>query len=221
MGIFHEAHAAIDHAIAVLPAGDRVLASALGTRGLIYLEEGKDQDAAQWLRTAIDEFRRQTSPSLTSMADDLGRVTTTLKRLGRSEEAEVVQHELDAVHARLRAIPQSEADRSVDAAIPGAVLIELTGVSSLRGTDRYEEITGMVGKARRLIRLRDVGFYRGKVSISESTALIFHSSSPEVLWSAIEPCVMAERVAAGARITIRDGATHREVFVPMPMAALN
>lgn len=103
----------------------------------------------------------------------------------------------------------------------GAVLIELSGVSSLRRTGGLEQVRELAGRMMEIVRAQNAGFYRGLVCIPESTTLIFHSASPETLWSALEPCVRADPVAAGARITIRDSATHREVVVPMPMAAVN
>jgi tetratricopeptide (TPR) repeat protein len=221
MGKFREAHAAIDRAIKVYEAGDKGLASALGTRGMIYLDEGRDKDAAKWLENAISEFRRQPSPNMTSMAEDLDRLIGALTRLGRTREAETAQRERDALRARLGAIPQSEQDSGGDAGIAGAVLIELTGVNRLRGSDRYDDVMALVHKTLDLLRLQDVGFYRGKVAIPESTTLIYHSRSPESLWSTIESCVCEEPIAAGAKITIRDGATHREVLVPMPVSTLN
>lgn len=88
---FREAHAAIDRAIEILTPGDKTLASALGTRGMIDLDEGRDQEAAQSLRAAIEEFRRQTSPNLTTMADDLERLMRVLTRLGKEREAEAAR----------------------------------------------------------------------------------------------------------------------------------
>lgn len=216
-----EAHATIDRAIEMLPPGDKVLASALGTRGMIYLDEGNDQDAVKCLQGAIEEFHRQASPNLVSMTDDLERLIGALTRLGRLQEAAAAQQELDELRARIRATPQSKVESSANAELAGALLIELSGINRLRKKSGRNEVETLVEKARELIRLRDVGYYRGKVSIPESTTLVFHSASPEALWSAIESCVMAEPIAAGARITIRDGATHREVVVPTPLASLN
>jgi tetratricopeptide (TPR) repeat protein len=221
MGKFRDAHKAIDRAIQLFATGDTALASALGTRGMIYLDEGDDKQAAKWLQNAIDEFRRQPSPNLTSLADDLGRLIGALTRLGRTREAQAAERERDALRAKLSAIPSSELDSSADAEIAGAVLIELTGVSRMRGSRRYDEVMDLVHKTLDLLRLKDLGFYRGKVAIPESTTLIFHSRSPEFLWSAIESCVFAEPIATGAKITIRDGAAHREVLVPLPAAVLN
>jgi Tetratricopeptide repeat len=218
---FREAHASVDRAIKLYTTGDAGLAAALNTRGMIFLDEGRDKDAVKWLQNSIDEFRRQTSPDMTAMADNLDRLIGALTRLGRTREAHAAQQELDTLRARLTSIPQSELEAGGDAAIAGAVLIELNGVSTLRGTERYNEVTALVRKTQHLLRLRDVGSYRGKVSIPESTTLIYHSRQPESLWSVLESCVFAEPIAAGARITIRDGAAHRELAVPMPASAVN
>ena len=105
--------------------------------------------------------------------------------------------------------------------IADAVLIDLTGVSRLRERERYDNVAALVGKVLKLIRLRELGTDRGKVSIRESTTLIFHSNTPETLWSALEPCVIVEPAAAGAIVTIRDGRVRRQLVVPMPASAVN
>lgn len=216
-----EAHAAIDRALELLPSGNPVLASVFGTRGQIYLDQGDDANAVQSLQNAIEAFRRQPSPNLTSMAEDMARLIGALTRMGRTQEAQTTKQQLDELRAKLSATPQSKVQSGADAQIAGALLIELASVHGLPGKDRRAEIETLVQKVRAIIRASDLGFYRGKVSIPESTTLIFHTPAPEELWSAIESCVMAEPIAAGARITIRDGATHSEVLVPTPLNSLN
>jgi tetratricopeptide (TPR) repeat protein len=217
-----EAHAAIDRAIKLFGTGDRGLAAALDTRGLIYADEGKDKDAAKWFHNAVEEFQRQSSPNLTAMAGSLDRLIGALTRLGRTRETQDAQRELDAVRAKLQAVPQTEQEGSADPVVSGAVMIEIPAVSSgQRGSEHRDAVAALERNLKGLIRLKDVGVYGGKVSVLESTTLIFRSASPEALWSLVEACMMSEPIAAGARITIRDGASHREVAVPMPVSALN
>lgn len=221
MGKWREAHAAIDRAIKLLVSGDGVLSSALSTRGMIFLDEGDDKNAAKWLQDSVNERRRHTSPDETAIAEDLERLAGALTRLGKTKQAAAARQDLDALRAKLSATPVSELECKPDVEIAGAVLIELTGVGRLRERERYDNVAALVGKVLKLIRLGELGDYRGKVSIRESTTLIFHSNSPETLWSVLEPCVIAEPVAAGAIVTIRDGSVRRQVVVHMPASAVN
>jgi tetratricopeptide (TPR) repeat protein len=94
MGRFAEAHASVDRAIELAKPGGSYLASAYGTRGEIFRDEGRDAEAVDWLRVAYEEHRKQPSPNLKTIADTLEDQIAALKRLGRLEEVATAEEKL-------------------------------------------------------------------------------------------------------------------------------
>src|SRR5262249_33053595 len=95
----------------------------------------------------------------------------------------------------------------------GAVLVELsTGANADATTKR--EIMDVGHRFGALVREAGAGVYSSKVTIPESTTLIFYGEDAEKIYRALEASLQGERFCAGARVTMRQGDAIREVIVP-------
>ena len=65
-----------------------------------------------------------------------------------------------------------------------------------------------------LVRDAGAGVYSSKVTIPESTTLIFYGPGAEKMYGALEASLRNEKICAGARVTIRQSGAVREVVVP-------
>src|SRR5262249_41547882 len=109
MGRLSEAHAAADRAVELLrPSGGTYLASAYGTHGLIYRDEGKDALAVEWLRKAYAEHMKAPSPYYQSVVEDLESEIAALGRLGRTQEAAEAEERLRSIRAAMESLPEGE-----------------------------------------------------------------------------------------------------------------
>ena len=215
MGKFDEAHASVDRAIVLLSPGDAALASAYGTRGMIFLDAGQDEQAVEWLRKASTERRKQPSPNLDTTAENLESEIAALKRLGRNDELTVAQAMLTEVRAAIRAIPRVEHDLSaVKVQSEGAVLVELPFGSRPVRPDGRKNTTLLARRLSEEVQAREVGYSGGWVAIPENTALFFYGPDAEALYKVLEPLLMVESLCSGARVVIRQGSRHREVVLP-------
>jgi tetratricopeptide (TPR) repeat protein len=107
MGDFAEAHKLADRAAALLAGeGSSALGAVFGTRGLIYLDAGRDAEAVQWLQESYAERKKMPSPDFDAIADNLGKEIAALRRLGRSEEAKLAEERLAMARAAMKEIPQ-------------------------------------------------------------------------------------------------------------------
>jgi tetratricopeptide (TPR) repeat protein len=216
MGRFAEAHASLDRAIELAkPGGDSHLASAYGDRGLIFRDEGRDAEAVDWLRMAYEEHRKQPSPNLGTIADDLADEIAALKRLGRLEEAAIAEEKLESTRAAMNAVPQADRDLSaLDTPTQGAVLVELSFGSRPGSPYTRHESARLSRQLSDAIETQNLGSYGGHVAIPESTTLIFHGADAEAMFRVLEPILTSEPMCAGARVTIRQGEGHRELVMP-------
>ena len=215
MGKFPEAHASVDRAIELFSAADAGLASAIGTRGLIFLDSGEDGQAVEWLRKSRDERWKRPSPDLDATVENLESEIAALKRLNREFEAFIAQETLASVRATIQAIPRVDSDLSAaKAQMGGAVLVELAfGNSPFHPDDRKNTIL-LAEKLSKQVQAQDAGYYSGWVAIPETTTLVFYGPDAEVLFKVLEPFLMKEPICAGAKVAIRQGGIHREVAVP-------
>jgi tetratricopeptide (TPR) repeat protein len=107
MGDFAEAHKLTDRAVDILTSeGGSALASALGTRGLIYLDAGSDAEAVQWLQESYAERKKLPSPDFEAIAENLEKEIAALRRLGKLEEAILAEDRLALARAAMKEIPQ-------------------------------------------------------------------------------------------------------------------
>jgi tetratricopeptide (TPR) repeat protein len=216
MGKFAEAFTEVSRAIDLLQdKGGVELASAYGTRGQIYLDQGNDSEAVEWLRRAYEHRQTLPSPNMDTIAEDLSHEIAALQRLGRMEELRNAEARLAAVHTAMKAVPMVSRDFSaLDAPLQCAVFVELNVGSKGRRLDAEREDVRLERRLDEVLETKDVGWCAGRLTIPESTTLIFYGSDAETLFQALEPTLTSDPVCAGARITIRQQHRQREVLVP-------
>jgi len=216
MGKFAEAFAEVSRAIDLLrDKGGAELASAYGTRGLIYLDQGNDSEAVEWLRRAYDQHQTLPSPNMDTIADDLNREIAALQRLGRTDELRNAEMRLASVHTAMKAVPiVSRELNALDAPLQGAVFVEVSVGRRGRGPDAPREGMELERRLAEILEGKDVGWCAGRLTIPESTTLIFYGSDAEILFQALEPALTSDPACAGAKITIRQRDAQREVMVP-------
>lgn len=216
MGRFEEAFASVDRAIELLkPDGGAGLASAYGTRGLIFRDNECDIEAVEWLRNAYAEHQKLPSPNLESVAEDLENEIAALKRLGRPEEAALAGERLQSIRAAVNIVPQVNHGLGTrDAPTQGAVLVELNFGGWRGSADANHEPAKLAQQLSDAIETHNVGLYSGSVVIPESTTLMFHGADAEAIFGVLEPNLMSEPICAGARVTIRQLDGYREVILP-------
>jgi tetratricopeptide (TPR) repeat protein len=216
MGKFEEAFAAVSRAIDLLQdkAGSE-LASAYGTRGLIFLDQGNDAEAVVWLERAYEHHQKLPSPNLDTIADDLNREIAALRRLGRADELKDAEARLASVHTAMKAVPQINRDLSaLDGPVQCAVFVELNVGIRQPGSDGKRQDVQLRRRLTEILEANDLGWYAGQLTIPECTTMILYSSDAEMLFQAIEPTLRSEPVCAGARITIRQRDGQREMIIP-------
>jgi|ERR1700677_247667 tetratricopeptide (TPR) repeat protein len=216
MGKFAEAIAAVSQAIDLLQdKGGAELASAYGTRGLIFLDQGQDSEAVEWLRRAYEHHQTFPSPNLDTIAEDLTREIAALQRLGRADELKDAEARLASVHTAIKAVPRVNRDLSaLDGPVQCAVFVELNVGIRERSLDGKREDVQLGKRLTEVLEAKSVGWYAGRLTIPESTTMIFYGPDAEILFQAIEPTLTSEPVCAGARIAIRQRDGQREVIVP-------
>ncbi|HEY6765331.1 MAG TPA: tetratricopeptide repeat protein [Candidatus Sulfotelmatobacter sp.] len=216
MGRFEEAFTAVSQAIDLLQdEGGWELASAYGTRGLIFLDQGQDSEAVRWLRRAHDHHQTLPSPNLDIIADDLKREVAALQRLGRADELRDAEVRLDAVHTAMQSVPHITRDlAALDGPAQGAVFIELNVRNHQRGFDGEREDVRLGKRLKEALEETDLGWYSGQLAIPESTTVVLYGTDAEILFQMIGPILRSEPICAGARITIRQRDSQRELILP-------
>jgi hypothetical protein len=119
------------------------------------------------------------------------------------------------VHTAMKAVPMVSRDLSaLDAPLQCAVFIEVNVGSRGRRPDAEREDVQLERRLTEVLEAKNVGWCAGRLTIPESTTLIFYGPDAERLFQALEPTLTSEPMCAGARITIRQGDGQREVIVP-------
>jgi tetratricopeptide (TPR) repeat protein len=213
---FEQAHQSVDRAIGLLePKGGSALASAYGTRGLILSDEGRDEEAIEWFRRAIEEHEKQPSPNLEIVAEELEHEAEALKRLGRMEEASTAQERLASVRATIAGIRAADCDLSrFEGTTEGAVLITLNFGSRPGNVYGRSHSQKLADRLSEVIEGNTDGWFGGWATIPESTTLMFYGKDGEAVFRAIEPALASEPMCQGATVTVRQGEKQREVFLP-------
>jgi len=216
---FDDALHFVDRALATLkPIGGTSLASTYGTRGLIFRDDGHDAEAVEWLAKACAEHEKQPSPSLDMLADDMENLVAALKRVGRLHEATAAEERLASVRAAMKAIPEVERDLSnMKVTTEGAILIELSFGSHPGNVFGKTDIVHLGRRLSEEVAMQAAGWYGGDVVIPESTTLLLYGADGERLFQAVEPILLSEAMCQRARVTIRQGGAHRELFLPGPV----
>ncbi len=221
MGRFKEAHSSIDRAIKHLSTGD-ALANAYDTRGQIFENSGDDKHAAEWYRKACMERSRQASSNLDDHAESLERAVAVLTRLGKSKEAAEMRQTLNSVRTSLASVPGGEFDgaKGKAPADSAAVVVELKhGRSS--NLDTRRKISALSRSLTNEVKRAAAGRFAVSVSGPENTTLIFNGKDSEFLYRVLEPCLTGDQLSAGAKIVIRQGSQHRELYVPVQRQSVN
>jgi hypothetical protein len=147
------------------------------------------------------------------VVEDLESEIAALGRLGRAREAAVTEEKLRSVRAAMEAVPKSEHEIDAVSSEGGALLVELS-VGASADSPARQEIMQLGHSFGTLLRDAGAGVYSSKVTIPESTTLIFYGENAEKMYAVLEPSVRSEKVCAGARVTIRQGGAVRELVVP-------
>ncbi len=216
MGKFAEAFTAVSRAIDLLQdKGGALLASAYGTRGLIFMDKRQDSEAVEWLRRAYEHHQTLASPNLDTTAEDLNREIAVLQRLGRADELKDAEARLASVHTAMKAVPEVTRDLSaLDAPLPCAVFVELNVGGWGRRPEAEREDVQLERRLKEVLEAKNEGWCAGRLTLPENTTMIFYGSDAETLFHVLEPTLTSEPICAGARITIRQGDGQREVIVP-------
>jgi hypothetical protein len=195
--------------------GGRELASAYGTRGLIFLDQGNDTDAVEWLRRAYEHHQKLPSPNLDTITDDLNREIAALRRLGRANDLKDADARLASVHTAMKAVPRINRDlTALDGTVQCAIFVELSVGTRWRNPDEKREVVQIGKRLEEVLEANNLGWYAGQLTIPESTIMILYGSDAEILFQAIEPILRSEPICAGARITIRRHDGQREMIIP-------
>ncbi len=219
---FDEAHAAIDRAIRIMKPDDPLIASFLGTRGEILLDEGQAERSLEWIGKAISTREKQSSPDREALAKNYGLKIEVLEKLGWNEEAEQTRSKLVELRAFMQSAPKSEAGSSgAPELTEGAVFVELP-FGKLMMTPKLREQIGDLGRALSAkVREGLYGRFSSAVTVPEQVTLIFYGSNAELLYKVIEPVLAAEKLCAGARVLIQQNGTVREQMVSVPRSFVN
>jgi tetratricopeptide (TPR) repeat protein len=216
MGKFEEALQSVDRAIEFLkPQGGRSLASAYGTRGLIFRDQGRDEDAVEWFRRSSTEHQKLPSPNLEKLCEELENEAAALTRLGKLGEAKHVQERLESVRASRAEIGIVDLELG-DLKPPseGAVLIELDFGSGPGAVHGKNDSSRLGRRLADVLEDQGIGYYGGHVVIPETTTLMFYGSDAEAIFGAMRPLLLQEPMCGGATVTVRQAGKHREVFLP-------
>jgi hypothetical protein len=98
--------------------------------------------------------------------------------------------------------------------MPCAVFVELNVGSRGRRHEAEREDVQLERRLEEVLEAKNVGWCAGRLTLPESTTMMFYGSDAETLFHALEPTLTSEPICAGARITIRQRDGHREVIVP-------
>jgi hypothetical protein len=77
-----------------------------------------------------------------------------------------------------------------------------------------KDVTRLIDALSPALQDDAAGYYGGRVVIPETTTLMFYGADAEAMFRIAESILRAEKMCAGAKITIRQASEHREVLVP-------
>lgn len=216
MGAFEEALGSVDRAREFLePVGGHSLACAYGTRGLIFRDWGRDEEAVEWFRKSSAEHEKQPSPNLETLSEELENEAAALERLGRWEEAASARDRLESVRASMAQIqPLEHKFGEMKLPLEGAVLVELNFGS--RPGSRYgkSDAAKLERELSDVMEAEGAGYCAGRITIPETTTFLLYGTDAEAMFQKVQPLILQQPMCAGARVTVRQGNRHREVLFP-------
>lgn len=219
---FDEAHAAIDRAIRIMKPNDPLIASFLGTRGEILLDEGHAERSLEWIGKAILTREKQSSPDRDALTKNYEVQIEALEKLGRNKEAKQTRGKVAELRAFMESAAKSEAGSlSVPDLKEGAVFVELPFGRLKMTPILREQVSDLALALASRVREGAYGRFSSSVTIPEQITLIFYSSDPELLYKVIEPVLAPEAICAGARVLIQQNGVVREQVVSVPRSFVN
>ena len=212
MARFDDAHQAIERSIGILtqpgrlgPEDGNSVAAALGTKGMILRDEGRDLESLEWFQRALAEFEKQPSPNVENVIQELEHQAVALTRLNRREEARAVEERVQLVRKSAGDAPVFSHDSTTPIELAeGALLIELDrGMRSEPATDEISELGICLGE---ILKEESLGAWEGYVRIPETSTLFYYGPDAQAMFGAIEPTLRRDARFEGALITIRQRA---------------
>lgn len=213
---FEEALRLIDRAIEMLNSENTPkIASAYGSKGQIFHDAGNDAEAVEWLRRSYVERQKQPSPDYELLIEDLGYEITSLKRLGRTDDAAEAEARMAIAREAMKTVPSANVDVSTLTAEPaGAVLIELAfgpRPGSRYGTRDAEAVLEQLFTILSAAKLGESG---GRALTPESITLILYGENAQAMFDAMEQFLSDHLIFAGAVVSIRQGKSVRQIVIP-------
>ncbi|WP_109485027.1 tetratricopeptide repeat protein [Occallatibacter savannae] len=215
-----EALASVDRSISLFPPSDPQRAYAYSTKAMTLRDAGRDQEAVTWFRTAIDERKKQASPSFEAYLDDLQGLIDALKRLHRDTELPPVEEELAQVLRQRDSIQSAQTGADRPEFSGGSVLIEIPNTNQADLRTR-EEVRDLVYTLAGALAEGGIGRISGHITSPETRTLIFTGDDAERLFDFLNPRLSSDPFFSGARIVIRQADQSRELFLPTRTTAVN
>jgi tetratricopeptide (TPR) repeat protein len=218
-GNFEEAHMRLDQSIEMFRLdklnGPSWLTYAYGTRGQIFKDQGRDEEALTWLRRSYTERMKTASPNLDSVAEILEDEIAVLTRSGRPEEASQAQERLASVHAAKKEIPGPVRDlNALISRARGTVSIEIRSGSRRGSDDCRQDLARLALDLKLAVESQNAGVFGKFITIPESTTALFYGEDGEALFQAMLPVLVGKGTIDGAIVTVRQGETSRVMVLP-------
>jgi tetratricopeptide (TPR) repeat protein len=209
-GDFERARAEAERAIEILtPAGGPTLANAIGTMGEILRDEGRPQDALDWLWRAREMFERQPSPNRDQLVVKLENEAGVLEQLGRTDEAAKARAriaELKGVEAPAAPpLPDSKARAATADGAEGAVIVTLDGRNLPDAVYQAHDLATLEIRLETLLEQEGSGELDGHEHGPETTRLFLYGPDARALFDIIAPVLRDYPLCQGARVELRQG----------------
>ncbi len=220
MARFEDAHQAIERSIGILTQPGALgtddgnsLAAAMGTKGMILRDEGRDLESLEWFQRACAEFEKQPSPNVENVIQELEHQASALTRLDRREEAREVDERIQLLRKSAAAAPVFIHDATTPVELAeGALLIELDrGMRSEPTTDEIRELGRYLAE---ILKQERLGVWEGFVRIPETSTLFYYGTNAQAMFDGIEPTLRGDARFDGALVTIRQRGEQRGVMIP-------
>ena len=219
MGQFSRAREAVERALGILdkpgalgPKDGNSLAACLGTKGMIFRDEGRHTESLEWFRRARAEFEKQPNPNLENVIEELEHEADALRHLGKTDEACIVERRIESLRNDAAQVPSFEHHADSPAKLPdGALLIECEG--GLRNASRYASIVAAGSRIREILQEANLGDWQGLLRIPECAILTCYGSNAQAMFDAVAPTLRSDSLFEGSLVTIRQGTEQRELVL--------
>jgi tetratricopeptide (TPR) repeat protein len=213
---FEEALRLIDRAIGMLNSENTPkIAAAYGSKGQILQDAGNHAEAVEWLRRSYAERQKQPNPDYELIIENLGYEITSLKHLGRTDDAAEAEARVASARETMKAFPSARVDVSTLTTEPaGAVLIELAfgpWPGRRYGTRDAEAVLEQIFAILSEAKLGNSG---SRVVTPESITLILYGENAQAMFEAMERFLSDHLICAGAVVSIRQGKSVKQVVIP-------